>query len=142
MKIFIQVSPATHAINFVDEKNRVLGWDAEQQCCEGFSCVLTSFEPKPDEENPGARKKVKMADHDTINLCRYWMANTTIDMPGWEIDADFFKQHGNTVWFRLVGKVEGDEMELFVVLRNSHNGYYSHGFSLDVGGQTKRKGSL
>lgn len=140
MKIFIQVSPATHAINLVDEKNRVLGWDAEQDCCEDFSCFLTSFEPFA--LLGGARKAVKLQDYDTVDLCRCWLKGTTINMPGWEIDPDFFKEHADCVWFRLVGTVDGDETELFVVLKNSHNGYYSHGFSLDVGGQTKRKGSL
>ncbi len=45
---------------------------------------------------------------------------------------------GGMIIFRLVNGCE----EKFLHLYNVHNGYYSHGFEVKVGGKTTRDGSL
>lgn len=161
MKVFVKVSPATESINFVDEKNRVIGWCAEQFCCESHYCRITSTEPEvhvdpagsyldcesdmTEEEvvrfNNGEKiyRPVKWADVRNVKFDFDNLENIVIDLRGWEIDPDYFKNiGGQTVVFRLF---KGRE-QMFVVLQNHHNGYYSHGFNLDVEGETKVEGCL
>ena len=162
MKIFIKTGSAPYSINLVDEGNRVIGWDAEQQCCEGHSARVVETMPTTWENPLGSRvydsddmtgeekqrfmggEKIYRSTVDVkvenmvLDLSK--LENATLDLPEWEIDPDFFVRlcHSTAV-FRLESS-EGSEM--FLVLENHHNGYYSHGFSLSVGGIKKFGGEL
>jgi hypothetical protein len=132
MKIFIKTGVAPDSINFVDEENRVIGWNAEQICCENHSARLTATMPTLE----GNSVKITNAVLDFNAL-----ENTTMDLPSFRIDPEFCKRMHGTVVFRLVNEQE-DTDELFVVLENYHNGYYSHGFSLSIEGEKKFSGLL
>lgn len=165
MKIFIKTGVAWDKINFVDEDNRVIGWDAEQICCEAHSARLTAKMPTlkvnpqgsivddPDDMSEEELKRhlnletvyraTKWVEVTNVTMTLNRLENATLDLPSYRIDPEFFKRIGEAVVFRLVGQSRcGDTDELFVVLENHHNGYYSHGFSLSVGGEQKFKGFL
>lgn len=102
-------------INFVDINNVFVGFDYEQSCCENFGYTLTEeFTNNADAEE------------------------TNLDLEDYCFDIDYFKEEsslehydeGHQVYFRLVNK-EGKE--LFLMLFNHHNGYYSHGFEFKNG---------
>lgn len=161
MKIFVKTGVASNSINFVDEDNRVLGWCAEQICCEDHSAIIyRSVEVKKEEgvvvtdtddmdeeelELHNSGKEVKRAfsvikaSGVVVNLG--WMNGSTIDLPNYRIDPDYFKRNGCTAVFRLMN-IYCKHTQLFVVLENIHNGYYAHGFELEVGGVTKIGGLL
>lgn len=165
MKIFVKVAPASGSVNFVDKKNRVLGWSAEPICCENHMCNITTTEPiqtfidsiVDDEYYMNNEERERYANGEKIirpypavevKNIRFSMLqnydNCTIDLPDWEIDPDYYKEIGPAVVFRLVCHNKNGRCidELFVVLENYHNGYYSHGFHLDVGGINKIKGAI
>lgn len=120
MKIFNR----DRKINFVDDANVLVGFDYESCCCENFGYFLSRKIPTKIEE--GAEN---------------------IDTEGFNFDVKFFEEVtpaeeyfdcGGMVVFRLV---KGDE-EIFLSLYNSHNGYYSHGFEMTIGGTQIYSGSL
>jgi len=109
-------------INFVDDANVLVGFDNESCCCEQFGHFFSwKFPAKIDD------------------------VKEEIDADGFNFDREFFKEVsgddfdcGGMAVFRLT---KGDE-EIFLSLFNAHNGYYSHGFRVTVGGITIREGSL
>jgi hypothetical protein len=162
MKIFIKTEAAPYSINLVDTRNRVVGWSAQQQCCENHSARIVQTMPTAWENPHGSRvfdrddmtreeeqrfmngEKIYRATIDVkvedMVIDLGMLENATLDLPDWEIDPDFFvRPCCSTAVFRLES-AEGSEM--FLVLENHHNGYYSHGFSLSVGGIKKFGGEL
>jgi hypothetical protein len=112
MKIF----ETDYKVNFVDDANVLVGFDNDQKCYERFGYFLSRNIPSEIE-----------ADE--------------IDPEGFNFDTAFFRQIGpdetsfcddcgGLVTFRLTKGTE----EIFLTLYNSHNGYYSHGFEMTVGG--------
>lgn len=115
-------------VNFVDENNVVVGFDTCQSCCENFGWFFRSTEP--------VSVVIDLDDQpDATTLKAY------------SFDPDYFKEISgpdkyddtNGVVFRLWADNQPD---LFLVLYNSHNGYYSHGFNMDVGGIATKSGSI
>ena len=109
-------------INFVDDANVLVGFDYSQCCCENFGYFLSRKIPTKMEE--GAEN---------------------IDTEGFNFDTKFFHEVmsddfecGGMVVFRLTKGAE----EIFLSLYNSHNGYYSHGFEMTIGGTQIHSGSL
>lgn len=111
-------------INFVDDANVLVGFDNESCCCESFGHFLSRTMP------------TKTTDGDD-----------KIDAEGYNFDTAFFMEPepadeyfdcGGMAVFRLT---KGSE-EIFLTLYNSHNGYYSHGFEMNVGGTKIHDGSL
>lgn len=106
--------------NFVDNNNVILGWDSGQSCCESHGWFFAPHPTnddnyQPQNEDPG-------------------------DLEDWSFDPSYFQQlnpkesydEGGLAVFRIV---KGSE-ERFLHLYNLHNGYYAHGFELEVGGKT------
>jgi hypothetical protein len=161
MKIFVKTGVASNSINFVDEDNRVLGWCAEQICCEDHSCcihsavdaetkeevVVTDTDDMSDEEyelhtsGKEVRRVFSRIKAGSVVVNLGWLNGSTIDLPNYRIDPEYFKRAGCTAVFRLTN-IHCKHTQLFVVLENLHNGYYAHGFSLEVGGVTKIGGQL
>ena len=126
MKIFNDNENSwSEKVNFVDDNNVLVGFDMSSCCCESFGWFVCSKEPTEiiDEENA---EKLKTE--------------------GYQFDVDYFKEidpedkwdEGGMAIFRLV---KGED-EMFLALHNTHNGYYSHGFEMKVGGETIRDSSL
>ena len=160
MKIFIRTGVASGSVNFVDEDNRVLGWCAEQICCEDHSCclygsvdtvteeeVVTDTDDMSEEEfelhtsGKEVRRVFNTIKTGSMVMDLGWLKGSTIDLPNYRIDPEYFKRDGCTAVFRLTN-IRCKEAQLFVVLRNLHNGYYAHGFSLSVDGIRKIRGAL
>ena len=129
MKIFEHKSEwMCEKTNFVDSNNVLVGFDTSQECCEQYGWFLT----KTIEE-----AKAYPVEGRTLN---------DDDAHGFVFDPDFFLEHGDSDQFQAGGMVtfrliKGEE-EMFLSLYNVHNGYYSHGFHVSVGGEVIRSGSL
>lgn len=116
-------------VNFVDEFNVLVGYDTSHQCCEDFFWHII--------DNHQWRFGVPI-QKDT----------TDFDLKPYRFDVAYFDKKDkyingsneeNAVAFRLVADGLPD---LYLVLSNSHNGYYSHGFQVEVGGNTIWSDSL
>lgn len=113
-------------INFVDDNNVLVGFDNSACCCEDFGHFFSKAPPERDVPC----EKIE-ADTDGFNFDQEYFKATPPDTGSYD--------DGGMATFRL-SNGHGDE--LFLTIFNHHNGYYLHGFSLEVGGETVRTGSL
>ncbi len=128
MKIFDR----DRKINFVDDNNVLVGFDSQQSCCESFGWALSRSYSDGDIF-------LDVNDHP-------FSGENGIDPTGYQFDKDFYKTDvsgiyvfdGGSVVFRLV---KNDD-EIFLLLWNSHNGYYGHGFSMELDGQNIHSGCI
>ncbi len=102
--------------NWVDDNNVVLGFSAYQCCCEQFGYFYHEIHDKPSESEK--------------NL------NEEFDLAFYEFDPDFKELNnydvvdcGGSFTARL--RSNAGLPDLYLTIYNSHNGYYSHGFSFD-----------
>jgi len=127
MKFFCRESAWSNKFNWVDGKNSFVGFDAEQNCCEnfGYEYVKDGKVIPYSEEFPG------------FNFDTERDPETVLSYEGAKCG---YYENGGTVSFRLTHSESGEEM--FLVLYNSHNGYYSHGFNMSVGGTDIKSGYI
>ena len=120
MKVF-QGKPWPDKVNYVDKNNKVVGYDDSQCCCESFGHgIVESLE------------QIKAAKNDEI-LCELIGSKINIDDYVFEGSTPIIINPTNSdtsdvfsvACFKLIcpGKVD-----LWLILWNYHNGYYSHGF--------------
>jgi hypothetical protein len=105
--------------NFVDANNVFVGFDSRADCCEYFGYVIADTEIITDTTE----------DIDT-------------DLEPYVFDTGYFKESGedNGVIFRMTAPELPD---LYLLLYNHHNGYYSHGFEFrNSDGSVIQYGSL
>lgn len=108
-------------VNFVDENNVVLGYDIEDLWCEHATWQFVNYEEKTIPEHIDKYQ----FDPDYIE--------SGCDHVSLNLDA------GDAKKFRLMA----DNMpDLYLIISNSHNGYYSHGFTWLVPGKSVVSGSL
>lgn len=114
MKIFCRESK----INFVDDNNVFVGFDYERGCCEQFDASI--------RELPKLNANI---------VCGIETKDGCEEYPGFNFDTSYScvpndendeLECGGSVAFRLTNGQE----EIFLVLKNAHNGYYSHGFDM------------
>lgn len=128
MKIFKK----DYKINFVDENNVLVGFDSMQNCCESFGWFFTDTYEKDRpilplrEENYNFEEFVFDPDFFETSSLGFDYANNYLETSG--------------AVFRLVHKRLKNR--IYLILFNSHNGYYSHDFRVDVGGKKTLEGSL
>lgn len=117
-------------INFVDDNNVFVGFNNRQDCCERFDASI--------REHPQLNAKI-VDGIKTKDECE--------EYPGFNFDTTFYTcphdehgklENGNAVAFRLTN----GQAEVFLVLKNSHNGYYSHGFEMKNGDRVLFDGSI
>lgn len=107
--------------NFIDENDVFLGWDDSRKCCEEFKDWISSDKEGDD------------------------LLNVPDTFEGYVFDTNYYNElddvaySGGHVVFRLT---KDGEQDLYLHLRNSHNGYYSHGFAVTVGGEVWKAGRL
>lgn len=111
MKIFDK----NDKVNFVDINNVFVGFDNYQSCCERFGWEIVREIP-------------------TKNLRQ--VQSIDDDLESYMFDTTYYKDIGDdndselgAVAFKLVSDGKPD---LFLILYNSHNGYYSHGFNMKM----------
>ena len=119
----MRVFENNYKINFVDNNNVVLGYDYEYICCENFYYYITDEEPSVIDDNNGI--DININDDNLV------------------FDTKYNKELYNDDTVATVFKVIGGDKDLYIVLANSHNGYYYHGFDLkDSNGKSIKSGSL
>jgi len=129
MKVFERDSK----INFVDDNNVLVGFDYEHNCCEQFGYLFS----KTIDTN------IDAVNMDAANIDA---KSVEFDHDGWNFDKTFAEvvsfgsewNEGAAVAFRLTK----DKDEIFLILYNIHNGYYSHGFDMLEDGKVVHNGSL
>lgn len=120
MVVFENLEGWNSKVNFVDSNNVLVGYDMYQQCCEHAEWYIA----------------------ETVNGA----AIETPDLAIFVFDKDFFQdieekseyEEGGKVAFKLTS----EDRVLYLHLSNSHNGYYSHGFTVEVGGEVIRSGAI
>lgn len=101
-------------VNFVDDNNVFVGYDARQHCCEDAGYVIT--------------------EHEVLTGIQSISGIEDKDFPGYNFDTTYIKdvyedslQSGGAVIFKCV---DGKGGSIYVTIFNAHNGYYSHGFAM------------
>jgi hypothetical protein len=122
MKIFDQVKPWPDKVNFVDANNIVVGYDMSQQCCEYASWYISDSTKTDFDKSKDAPDDVEEYLFD----------------PEYMVMSEF-EDHGWAVRFRLVAD---NKPGLYLHLYNVHNGYYSHGFTVEQGGVVVKDGNI
>ena len=117
MKVFTpDNSPWNAKVNYVDKNNRVLGYSMWQDCCESFGhCVLAKL-PAPG----GAPRDHALPD----SVLEPYSFSPEAPTP---LPSNVANE-GGVLAFRIVADGLPD---LWVVIWNFHNGYYSHGWEFD-----------
>lgn len=118
MKVFDQQEPWPDKVDFVDHNNVVVGFDMGQYCCEQFGFHFT-----------------KDKHGETI------VTVTEEELAPYVFDTsrDSVVQNDGCAIFRLWAD---DKPDLYLVLFNHHNGYYSHGFAFKNNDVTILTGQL
>lgn len=127
MKIFDRTEPFTNKVNFVDENGTLVGYDLDQKCCENAGWFIAK----------------KICDEIKTDI------SDTMDLRDYRFDNFFFQEikllkdgeedDCSCVVFSLYNS---DNLELYLHLFNSHNGYYSHGFHFLIDEEAKQTGSI
>lgn len=111
-------------VNFTDGNDVFVGYDMSQDCCEQFGWYIT----------------------DCIDLDINLSEGKQPDTEGYLFDTTFFEElsgDGYDVESYAVFKLVKDGCcDLYLLLFNHHNGYYSHGFSATIGGEVWKEGYL
>lgn len=123
-------------INFVDENNVFVGFCDNQNCCEYFGYVFVKVLPEWVNGN------------NTLGALKL----SELELKDFNFDINFFKElevreepansdrgDGGSISFRLVNNLNE---EIYLILFNHHNGWYSHGFEMKNKEEIVFKGSL
>lgn len=113
------------SLNFIDDNNVVLGVDSSPQCCEDFWISILDYEPT-------SAIYEDSTNYEDVDLSLEFFDETYIKHLE-SSDSDWYVEHA--VVFKLIG-----ERELYLVLNNHHNGYYSHGFEFKSNDTTIENG--
>lgn len=118
-------------INFIDEGDIFVGFDNCAQCCESFGWYII--------DKVDASYSNKCDDSLEDGFC-------IASVKGYVFDTSFFELHEENdcdVDMCAVFKiVKSGDRDLYLHLFNHHNGYYSHGFVADIGGDVWQEGYL
>ena len=104
-----------YSINFVDDQNKLVGWDDNYQCCEDFGWVFHNFASDEEAdrfENTGDKEDIpdNLSGIDNPDLSQAYFA-----------DEQPLATSGKF-------KIEGCKECNWLILYNFHNGFYYHGF--------------
>jgi len=108
-------------VNFVDDFNVLVGYDMRQNCCEHAIWKFT--------DTPVTKPNTK-----------YLYGKAPINLDKYRFDPKFFyKGHPESDYetriavFRLTPSDTSLPI-MYLTLENTHNGYYAHGFTVEMGG--------
>lgn len=113
-------------INFVDDNNVLVGFDADQSCCERFGWFISESMPTSINDSAPEPSGLEPFNFD----------------PAFFQSLNFGEPDDYCVESAAVFRLVNGNKELFLTLHNTHNGYYSHGFEMNVGGKTIYEGNL
>ena len=126
MRIFKQ----GYKINFVDTKDVLVGFDNGQDCCENFGYCLSLKIPTCDCN--GDYGDFTPDNLDLLIFDKEWFKQLSKDEDG---------DGGGLITFKLINPNDTEDI-VYLSLYNHHNGYYSHGFEVSVGGEIVKDGAL
>lgn len=117
--------------NFVDKKNVFVGYDSSQHCCEDAGYYFCQQEPG-DIVVDLYYSKEKLP-----------LQPSADDLEPYSFDKKYGKDIGHEGSWGTVFKLKARGYpDIFLVLFNHHNGYYSHGFEFGIGKEVLKRGSL
>ena len=120
-------------INFVDTNDVYVGFDYGQSCCEQFGYFYTKTEPTAKE------------CHESYCTDRGDSSITKLELEPYNFVTNYYEFYEDDYGGGFaVFKMTTGTNDIYLVLFNHHNGYYSHGFEmgLGIGGEIVRQGSL
>ena len=166
MRIFEGGDTWFRKINFVDTNDVYVGFNIEQSCCEDFGHLFVADDPAKLPETEFTLCEDKAGNY----LGSEWDGRVTevtpMNLEEMVFDRDYIQElpdrdGGGFAVFRLfdprlatqrtdvkqrelerMAAQEGWFEEVFLVLFNHHNGYYSHGFSMTHNGITIHEGGI
>lgn len=104
--------------NFIDENDVLVGYDNSQSCCEDFGYHFTESVPSDIEV-------------------------AIPDLENYKFDTEFFQEVSDEgSRYEAYFKITDGTNVRFLCIYNSHNGYYSHGFSFSNKEKVIREGAL
>lgn len=118
-------------INFVDDNNVLVGFDYRASCCECFGYFISELEP--------VNCQNISYDHEPIGGNYNLIICSEYDFSEYNFDTNYFKNDFNEY---VIFKITNNQKSLYLCLYNHHNGYYGHGFHMEIGGKTIASGVL
>ena len=118
-----------YSTNFVDDRNRLVGWDDNGQCCEIFGwafCKFSSYDEADAFENDGDK---------------YDMPKDLSGVNEPDLSNAYFAEEqplATSGKFKIEGSKDCD----WLILYNYHNGFYYHGFVFKHGDKELYRGGL
>ena len=118
--IFDRTEKFPGKVNFIDDRNNLIGFDMESSCCEDFGWLI--------EGTDLSNKK----DGGVFKLENYSFNKYSFKINRCNDDE------GGEIIITLRGKKRKSFIEsvklpnLYLHIFNNHNGYYSHGFELSI----------
>ena len=130
MKVFTPENSFEDRINFLDSNNVLVGFQTHQDCCETSGWYFSKNKKTDTDYDEGVME----------------LEEENILVKDYNFDPDYFEEvkdanveEGGMIRFRLI---DDKKNELFLHIFNSHNGYYSHGFSVSIPGKKVIEGSI
>lgn len=114
----IRVFVKDEKVNFVDDKNRLVGFNNEDDCCAHGGWFIT-----PDRVFAGFEERDMKAPQ---------------TFPEYVFDTEFFaeaKYPDNGIALAVFRMVADEKPDLYLHLYNCHNGYYARGFDAEFMGK-------
>ena len=106
------------SLNFVDDNGVFLGYDYAQCCCEDFGYITIK---KYETVSENFAYDIEKLDED-------------LDLEGYSFDKEFLELDGlGELQYATFRCVKENSYDIYLVLYNCHNGYYSHGFEFKDG---------
>jgi hypothetical protein len=115
-------------LNWVDSNNVFVGFDDEGDCCEVWGGDFYD----------GLDRNARKLDVD-LTVDNDWVFDTSFHADSDDVDVNLDDYEAATAGFRLVNR-NGDVM--YLVIWNSHNGYYVHSFDFCNGETVIVSGSI
>jgi hypothetical protein len=115
-------------INFIDIFDNAVGFSFSQCCCEDFGWSISK---NPDIFNLlGSNYELSCSVEEGIDLNNYMFNGGYLNNSNGNDDIQ-----KSVVRFELINLDGVGEDFVYLYLYNFHNGYYSHGFDANIGGE-------
>jgi hypothetical protein len=134
--VYINTPAWRGKVNFIDDQNMVVGYDTAQQCCEDATwCVSESLPTSAKDFGRGTPHGFDWDDY------RFDPDTQPVEFHPEEKPDDDYDPSPDThaVAFRMTSKWEPDA---WLILHNTHNGYYSHGWDRKGPDSTHQNGYI
>jgi hypothetical protein len=130
IRLFNTTVDCREKINFVDDRNVVVGFEVDQRCCERFGWWID------DEERVRELREIDSDDDPRLLEYHFDAEYTPVRDADVEVGATDDDDGRATIVLTLhLLTDKGNVGGLYLHLHNNHNGYYSHGVDVNVAGK-------